>query len=116
LNALNELKESAVVAIPTEGFENYLICCAYVVQDNVQMSPSELRQNLSMVLPSYMLPSRLMALARLPKNANGKTDRRKLQDLFLLESAGKPVAKQSDSAFPPSNLSCQASPMGNAAD
>lgn len=116
LNACKELKESAVVAIPTDGFENNLICCAYVVQDDVQITASVLRQSLSAVLPAYMLPSRLMAFTQLPKNANGKTDRRKLQDLFLLESASKPVAKQSDSAFPPSDPSCQASALGNAAD
>src|SRR5262249_38723239 len=29
LNTINELKESAVVAVCSEGFENTLICCAY---------------------------------------------------------------------------------------
>ena len=116
LNAFRELKESAVVAIPTEGFENNLMCCAYVIQDNVRISASELRQNLSAVLPTYMLPSRWMAFAQLPKNANGKTDRRKLQDLFALEAAAKPVAKSVDAAFSPAGLSNRPPGLGKAAD
>ena len=116
LNAFKELKESAVVAIPTDGFENNLMCCAYVIQENGRISASELRQNLSAVLPAYMLPSRWMAFAQLPKNANGKIDRRKLQDSFALEAATKPIAKQPDSVFPPSGLSGSTAGLGEAAD
>lgn len=89
LSAIPELKECAVVAIATEGFENKLICCAYVVQDHAQLNPPEICQRLSKVLPPYMLPSRLQGFVALPKNANGKIDRRKLETAFELESAGK---------------------------
>jgi acyl-coenzyme A synthetase/AMP-(fatty) acid ligase len=34
-----------------------------------------------------MLPARWRSLSELPKNANGKTDRRKLKELFAAESA-----------------------------
>ena len=43
LNTFEQLKECAVVAVPTDGFENNLICCAYVVRDQVQLSTSEIR-------------------------------------------------------------------------
>ncbi|HXM22676.1 MAG TPA: amino acid adenylation domain-containing protein [Terriglobales bacterium] len=98
LNAVKELKESAVVAIPTDGFENNLICCAYVAQDKLQISASEIRRSLSAVLPAYMLPSRWMNLRELPKNPNGKIDRRKIQDSFAVEitTTQNPLPADSD--------------------
>jgi amino acid adenylation domain-containing protein len=39
------------------------------------VEPEALRQSLARQLPEYMVPARLMALARLPLNANGKLDR-----------------------------------------
>jgi len=107
LHAFKELKECAVVAIPTDGFETNIICCAYVPQENVSSSPAELRRKLSTLLPAYMLPSRWMDFPRLPKNANGKIDRRKIQDFFALEIANPP--KESGRDFSSSGVSCAVS-------
>lgn len=96
LNALRELRECAVVAIPTDGFESYLICAAYVAQENTVVTPPQLRLNLSAILPAYMLPARWMEFLQLPKNANGKIDRRKLQELFTLNVANKLQTKAAD--------------------
>jgi len=96
LNALKELRECAVVAVPTDGFESYLICAAYVAQDNTAITPAQIRLNLSAILPAYMLPARWMEFLQLPKNANGKIDRRKLQELFALEVANKLQARPTD--------------------
>jgi acyl-coenzyme A synthetase/AMP-(fatty) acid ligase len=41
-----------------------------------------LRSALSSSLPSYMLPARWEAMDALPKNVNGKIDRRRLRELF----------------------------------
>lgn len=90
LNALKEIKECAVVAVATDGFENNLICCAYVLQDQFPVSVSEIRHNLSKILPAYMLPSRWVSFNQLPKNANGKIDRRKIEELFKLKDTTKP--------------------------
>jgi acyl-coenzyme A synthetase/AMP-(fatty) acid ligase len=87
LNTFEELKECAVISIPTEGFETNLICCAFVAQDEVPLNAPEIRNKLGTLLPAYMLPSRWMKFEQLPKNANGKTDRRKLQSLFAEEIA-----------------------------
>jgi amino acid adenylation domain-containing protein len=100
LNTFEQLKECAVVAVPTDGFENNLICCAYVVRDQVQLSTSEIRHKLSKVLPPYMLPSRFRSFKQLPKNANGKTDRRKIEEAFSLEGP----AQQSDHDLGRSNI------------
>jgi amino acid adenylation domain-containing protein len=95
LNTFDELKECAVISVPTEGFETNLICCAFVTQDDFTLSASEIRNKLGTLLPAYMLPSRWMKFEQLPKNANGKTDRRKLQSLFA-EEIGPDAALKSD--------------------
>ena len=43
---------------------------------------ANLRKELAKGVPSYMLPSRWMILDGLPKNANGKIDRRRLKEEF----------------------------------
>jgi amino acid adenylation domain-containing protein len=81
LNAISEIKESAVVAVPSDSFENNLICCAYSPV-GPEISPIVLRQTLRQKLPSYMLPSRWLSLEAMPKNANGKVDRPLLRSWF----------------------------------
>jgi acyl-coenzyme A synthetase/AMP-(fatty) acid ligase len=86
LNTLEELEESAVVSICTDGFEGTLICSAYVPKVKT-VTNSYLRGKLNRLLPPYMLPARWMCLDELPKNANGKIDRRILRDLFTSQDA-----------------------------
>lgn len=76
LGTVDELKEHAVVAVDHGGFEGATICCAYASKDGVELPPLELRARLSARLPAYMLPMRWAVLDPLPKNANGKIDRR----------------------------------------
>src|SRR5437667_3440783 len=93
LNAMDFIQECAVVAIPTDGFEGTVICCAYVPRPAVSVTPAVVRKELARVLPSPMLPSRWMAFDRLPRNANGKFDRRQLQEAFANDetvAAGQP--------------------------
>src|SRR6266581_4126281 len=93
LNAMEFIQECAVVAIPTDGFEGTVICCAYVPRPAVSVTPAVVRKELARVLPSPMLPSRWMAFDRLPRNANGKFDRRQLQEAFANDetvAAGQP--------------------------
>jgi amino acid adenylation domain-containing protein len=83
LHALPDLQESAVVAIPSDGFEGWLICCAYVPSKGKDVPASKLRTDLSRLVPGYMLPARWMRLDALRKNDNGKTDRPRLKSAFL---------------------------------
>ncbi len=88
LHALGSLREVAVVAVPAEGFEGTGICCAYVPAPGRYLTPTAIRQALSRYLPPYMLPARWLALGELPKNANGKIDRRRVTDMFQLQGVG----------------------------
>ena len=82
LHSLAGLRESAVVAIPSDGFEGWLICCAYAPESGSEVSPAGLRASLSALLPGYMLPARWMRHDALPKNDNGKIDRPRLKNAF----------------------------------
>jgi amino acid adenylation domain-containing protein len=92
LNRIEDLKESAVVAIPSDGFEGSLICCAFAPLEGSGVTSISLREALRATLPHYMLPGRWMSLDRLPKNTNGKIDRTVLTQLFR-SSAGETKQK-----------------------
>jgi amino acid adenylation domain-containing protein len=81
-NTLPEIAECAVVSVPSDGFEGTAICCAFAPASGCTSAPSELRTALSSLLPTYMLPSRWSEMETLPKNVNGKIDRRRLRELF----------------------------------
>jgi amino acid adenylation domain-containing protein len=83
LHSLPGLRESAVVAIKSEGFEGWLICCAYVPASDIGVSVQSLRKGLAGLLPAHMLPARWMRYDGLPKNDNGKIDRPRLKNAFL---------------------------------
>ncbi len=87
LNALNLAEECAVVAIESTGFEGLAICCAYTPIKDLDVSPTRLRTELGKSLPNYMMPNRWMRLERLPKNANGKIDRKALRERFQEEDS-----------------------------
>jgi acyl-coenzyme A synthetase/AMP-(fatty) acid ligase len=79
---LDVLRECAVVGIDTGGFEGTAICCAYATAAGKRIEPAQLREELRHVLPTYMLPAHWLELDELPKNVNGKIDRRTLRELF----------------------------------
>lgn len=83
LDALPGLRECAVVAVQSEGFEGWTICCAYVAARGANILPSGLRQSLTRAVPPYMLPTRWMHCDALPRNGNGKVDRPELRRRFL---------------------------------
>jgi amino acid adenylation domain-containing protein len=81
LNALGTVRECAVVGVETGGFEGTTICCAYSSNGRA-VEPSHVRAALRSVLPGYMLPARWAVMDVLPKNVNGKIDRRAIRELF----------------------------------
>jgi len=82
LHSLPDLRESAVVAIQSEGFERWQICCAYAPAPERSVAPEGLRKALATLVPTYMLPARWMRYDALPKNPNGKIDRSLLKATF----------------------------------
>jgi len=82
LGAVDGLCEWAVVGVEAGGFEGTSICCAYAPGDGDGPAPAAVREALTRVLPGYMLPARWLMLDALPKNVNGKIDRRALRERF----------------------------------
>ncbi|MCZ8521356.1 non-ribosomal peptide synthetase [Paenibacillus caseinilyticus] len=78
LLAHNSIREAAVTAFDEDGGRQAL--CAYITAAPGQdaPAPAELRAYLARSLPEYMLPSRFVAVERLPLTPSGKLDRRAL--------------------------------------
>lgn len=117
LNTIDRLKESAVVAIPSDSFEENIICCAYVPSDGAWNLNVALHSKLSRLLPGYMLPARWLSFDWLPKNSNGKIDRRKLKEMFVVRNKVDTPSLQVDLDSAPSedaagffDLRCQSEP------
>ncbi len=90
LHAAGVLKECAVVGVPTQDFEGTAIGCAYVPLPGSGVTPARLREIVARTLPGYMIPSRWWAFEELPKNANGKIDRRAIRESRAPQPAGAP--------------------------
>jgi amino acid adenylation domain-containing protein len=94
LNAVDEIGECAVVGVETGGFEGTAICCAYACAAGRSIELTELKERLRTMLPAYMLPGRWTVLDVLPKNVNGKIDRRRVREDFeraAAETAGAAI-------------------------
>jgi amino acid adenylation domain-containing protein len=91
LNAIDGVRECAVVGVDVEGFEGTAICAAYVTDSGIE--PPALRGQLTDALPSYMLPARWLTLDALPKNQNGKIDRPNLREQFVRQQQERRSAR-----------------------
>jgi amino acid adenylation domain-containing protein len=87
LSAIVEVRECAVVGVDTGEFGGTEICSAYAPVAGRTVERAYLRGELSKVLPSYMLPTHWRRFDRLPKNVNGKIDRRAIRELFQADLA-----------------------------
>jgi amino acid adenylation domain-containing protein len=87
LSAIVEVRECAVVGVDTGEFGGTEICSAYASVAGRTVERAYLRGELSKVLPSYMLPTHWRRFDRLPKNVNGKIDRRAIRELFQADLA-----------------------------
>ncbi|MCP5053166.1 MAG: amino acid adenylation domain-containing protein, partial [bacterium] len=84
LAAMDEVKETVVVARDARNGEKYL--CAYIVPVQGDVVPvnhvdnSKLKERLAQTLPLYMVPSYFVELENIPLTSSGKTDRRSLPE------------------------------------
>ncbi|MEX0721115.1 MAG: amino acid adenylation domain-containing protein [Balneolaceae bacterium] len=82
LDELKLLREFAVVPVKRNGFEGHSIGCAFVPGESDYLNPVQLKSLLSEKVPPYMIPQLWGSYALLPRNGNGKIDRKKLSDHF----------------------------------
>ena len=77
LNAVEGVAVSAVRAWTDNNQQNYI---AGYYQTDGEITEEEIRQALKKSLPDYMIPRFLIRMEALPKNLNGKLDRRSLPE------------------------------------
>ena len=76
--------ESVDEAIALHTVEEDISKIIGIVATSKNLEPSVIRSQVASVLPKYMVPNKVHITERMPKNTNGKTDRNKLRDLYLL--------------------------------
>ncbi|MCQ2176957.1 MAG: amino acid adenylation domain-containing protein [Bacteroidales bacterium] len=70
-----QIGNAAVKAFEDEDSQNYLV--AYYVEKE-HIDESEIRKELSRTLPEYMIPRFIVRMEEMPRNVNGKLDRKAL--------------------------------------
>lgn len=78
LNSLEGVKESAAIYQVLGPGMGQILCYAAVLEGHEDTNYQEL---LKSKLPDYMVPRKVVTMAELPKNQNGKTDRHALKQL-----------------------------------
>ncbi|WP_461673153.1 non-ribosomal peptide synthetase [Priestia megaterium] len=78
-----DIKQAVVIAKEDLKGEKFL--CLYFVA-NREISSKEIGGFLGGVLPSYMIPSQVMQLDKMPLSPNGKIDRKSLPEVELLSA------------------------------
>ncbi|MFD5778899.1 amino acid adenylation domain-containing protein [Streptomyces sp. NPDC126933] len=83
----NSAVQDAVVSAHKTANGNILV--AYIVGMEQELDVAALRVDLGTQLPSYMVPTRVVVLDRLPLTGNGKVDRGALPDPDVLQESNR---------------------------
>ncbi|WP_428830276.1 amino acid adenylation domain-containing protein [Bacillus subtilis] len=86
--SLSGIQEAVVLAVSEGGLQEL---CAYYTSDQ-DIEKAELRYQLSLTLPSHMIPAFFVQVDAIPLTANGKTDRNALPKPNAAQSGGKALA------------------------
>ena len=79
LNNLDYISEAAVLHASLNGLSRIIA----VVAVKIELDDDQIRRDLKQFIPGYMVPSLFHREMMLPKNANGKIDRRRLAETYL---------------------------------
>jgi D-alanine--poly(phosphoribitol) ligase subunit 1 len=85
LNCLEYVSEAAVLHTNVNGLSRIVA----VIAGDKEEEADKLRQDLKQIIPDYMIPSLFHQVRVLPKNANGKVDRRTLAQQYLQQEVVK---------------------------
>jgi D-alanine--poly(phosphoribitol) ligase subunit 1 len=80
LSCIDMVAQAAVIHCEIRGLSSIV---AFVVPHDASLKEALLRENLEKLLPNYMIPTRFQFVSQLPKNANGKIDRKHLKSNYL---------------------------------
>jgi len=80
LSSLDYISQAAVLHGNSRGLSRIIA----VVSSKSAIEELQIRNDLKQIIPDYMIPTTFHVLNELPKNPNGKIDRRKLVETYLL--------------------------------
>ncbi|HIA55669.1 MAG TPA: amino acid adenylation domain-containing protein [Candidatus Melainabacteria bacterium] len=80
LNCIEAVAQNAVIHCEIRGLSQLV---AFVKAKDAECEEDLLRRRLSELIPQYMIPTKFQFLNQLPKNANGKLDRKQLKAGYL---------------------------------
>ena len=80
LNTHNKIKEAVAVAIPDEFFGNRIISFVSA-NENKKVTEAETINYCADLLPSYMIPEKIILMERFPRTPTGKVDRKHLREI-----------------------------------
>ena len=86
--------EAAAVEVAMQGEQKYLR--AFVKANNSPLDIEQLKKELKGVLPPYMIPNRIIEVADIPKNINGKVDFKALADMLPSEQMADEVSGETE--------------------
>jgi D-alanine--poly(phosphoribitol) ligase subunit 1 len=87
LHRLEHVQEAAALHMTVNGLSRII----GVVAARSGLSEAHLQAQLKAIIPDYMIPSTIYFEPELPKNSNGKVDRRKLAEKYLPQPLKKGV-------------------------
>lgn len=85
LNSHPSVRQAAVIPVPDELIGNRIVACISRLE-GTDTGAKEILHHCSRVIPQYMVPDAVLFYIDLPRNANGKIDRKKLVRDFLEKS------------------------------
>jgi amino acid adenylation domain-containing protein/thioester reductase-like protein len=88
--------EDAVAVTVPDGAENLSIVAYVVPVAGEEALSSTWRGHMRSMVPGYIVPARFVALSKLPVTANGKVDRRSLEDLAKKQDPSAEAAPVGD--------------------
>lgn len=80
LSCIKSIAQGAVIHCEINGLSQII---AFVECKHDSLDSSGIRTALSKLIPQYMIPTRILICKQLPKNANGKLDRKKLKSDYM---------------------------------
>jgi len=82
LNSHPSVRQAAAIPVPDELIGNRIVACVSRLE-GADTDAKEILDHCSRIIPHYMVPDAVLYYNDLPRNANGKIDRKKLLEDFL---------------------------------
>jgi acyl-CoA ligase (AMP-forming) (exosortase A-associated) len=75
------VKETVAIGVPHSQL-GQAILIVVSLDENVSLNPQSLLDHCKLLLPNYMIPAEIKVMSELPRNPNGKIDRKLLSQMF----------------------------------